>query len=104
MEASRLLPYCGAAYDELLDTLYATPVDQQCWPAFLEQLVRISRSRSARMLVLDRAAAALTAANEHIVIALTQEGGHVHFPQGWWPRNQSWSDNVTLAFLEEMQK
>ncbi|QJX02642.1 hypothetical protein HML84_14985 [Alcanivorax sp. IO_7] len=43
-----------------MDTLYATPVDQQCWPAFLEQLVRISRSRSARMLVLDRAAEQVT--------------------------------------------
>ncbi|MFP1677444.1 helix-turn-helix transcriptional regulator [Alloalcanivorax sp. C16-2] len=60
MEASRLLPYRGAAYEQLLDTLYATPVDQQCWPAFLEQLVRISRSRSARMLVLDRAAEQVT--------------------------------------------
>ena len=48
-------------------------------------------------------ATALAATNEHVVIALTQEGGHVHFPQGWWPRNQSWSDDVTLAFLEEMQ-
>ncbi|MBF1803110.1 helix-turn-helix transcriptional regulator [Alcanivorax sp. ST75FaO-1] len=60
MEASKLLPYSGAAYDELLDTLYATPVDQQCWPAFLEQLVRVSRSRSARMLVLDRSAEQVT--------------------------------------------
>ena len=48
-------------------------------------------------------AAALAAANEHVVIALTQQGGHVHFPRGWWPRNQSWSDDVTLAFFEEMQ-
>ncbi|MBM7332066.1 MAG: helix-turn-helix transcriptional regulator [Alcanivorax sp.] len=56
MEASNVLPYRGAAYEGLLDTLYATPTDPQCWPAFLEQLVGVSRSRSARLLVMDTAA------------------------------------------------
>lgn len=56
MEGSNPLPYSGKHYNELLDTLYTTPVDQRCWAAFLEQLVRLSRSRSARFLVMDQAA------------------------------------------------
>ncbi len=56
MESSSRLPFSGRQYDELLDVLYATPMDQNYWSMFLDKLVRVSRSRSARLLVLDRVA------------------------------------------------
>eukprot|EP00937_MAST-01D_sp_MAST-1D-sp2_P007006 g7006.t1 len=46
-------------------------------------------------------AAALAAANDNLVIALTAEGGHVHFPQGLLPIGESWSDAATMLFFEE---
>ncbi len=56
MEGSGRLPYTGAGHQALLDTLYATPTDQSLWRGFLQQLVAVSQSRSARLLVLDKAA------------------------------------------------
>ena len=56
MEGSSRLPYTGAGHQALLDTLYATPTDQSLWRSFLHQLVTVSQSRSARLLVLDKAA------------------------------------------------
>jgi DNA-binding CsgD family transcriptional regulator len=56
MEGSTRLPYSGASHQALLDTLYATTRDQSLWDDFLHQLVTVSQSRSARLLVLDQAA------------------------------------------------
>jgi len=56
MEGSARLPYSGAQHQALLDTLYATPTDPALWRHFLHQLVTVSQSRSARLLVLDKAA------------------------------------------------
>lgn len=56
MEGSARLPYTGACHQALLDTLYATPMDNTLWQSFLHQLVTVSQSRSARLLVLDKAA------------------------------------------------
>ncbi len=56
MEGSTRLPYSGASHQALLDTLYATTRDPSLWRHFLRQLVTVSHSRSARLLVLDKAA------------------------------------------------
>ncbi len=56
MEGSNALPYTGKRHQALLDTLYATTLDQGLWQNVLQQLVTVSQSRSARLLVLDKAA------------------------------------------------
>ena len=43
----------GNERGDLLDTLYEAPQAPDAWPRFLAQAVSATRSRSARMLVLD---------------------------------------------------
>lgn len=56
MTSSALKGLQGAAHNSLLDTLYDAPCNPDAWPTFLDQLIAATGSRSARMLVMDRAA------------------------------------------------
>lgn len=49
----------------LLETLYAASFDTPLWSRFLEQLVDITDSRSARMLVMDRKAETVLSSLKH---------------------------------------
>ncbi|MCK0154314.1 helix-turn-helix transcriptional regulator [Alcanivorax sp. S6407] len=56
MASSALEGLRGKAHESLLDTLYDAPCNPDAWPRFLDQLIEATGSRSARMLVMDRAA------------------------------------------------
>lgn len=56
MTSSALKGLQGKAHESLLDTLYDAPCNPDAWPRFLDQLIEATGSRSARMLVMDRAA------------------------------------------------
>lgn len=56
MTSSALQGLQGKAHESLLDTLYDAPCNPDAWPRFLDQLIEATSSRSARMLVMDRAA------------------------------------------------
>ncbi|WP_290523308.1 helix-turn-helix transcriptional regulator [Alcanivorax sp.] len=56
MTASACKGLQGKAHESLLDTLYDAPCNPDAWPRFLDQLIEATGSRSARMLVMDRAA------------------------------------------------
>lgn len=56
MTPSALQGLQGKAHDTLLDTLYEAPCNPDAWQRFLDQLIEATGSRSARMLVMDRAA------------------------------------------------
>ncbi|WP_417215868.1 helix-turn-helix transcriptional regulator [Alcanivorax sp.] len=55
----------GNERGDLLDTLYDAPQDPDAWPRFLAQAVQATRSRSARMLVLDRRAQTVLSSIKH---------------------------------------
>lgn len=50
---------------DLLDTLYAAPCAAEGWSPFLNRLVQLTGSRSARMLVLDRQAETVLSSLKH---------------------------------------
>lgn len=56
MTSSALKGLQGKAHESLLDTLYEAPCNPDAWQRFLDQLIEATGSRSARMLVMDRAA------------------------------------------------
>lgn len=56
MSATDMLKVFPDQQATLLDTLYAAPCEASQWQLFLEQLVNATTSRSARLLVMDRAA------------------------------------------------
>ena len=55
----------GNERGDLLDTLYEAPQAPDAWPRFLAQAVSATRSRSARMLVLDRRAQTVLSSIKH---------------------------------------
>jgi predicted alpha/beta-fold hydrolase len=38
--------------------------------------------------------------NDNVAIAITQTGGHIGFPEGWWPVGSSYADNVMAEFIQ----
>lgn len=65
MTQSALDGLLGHERGHLLDTLYEAPQAPEAWPRFLTQVVSATRSRSARMLVLDRRAQTVLSSIKH---------------------------------------
>ncbi|WP_237738861.1 helix-turn-helix transcriptional regulator [Alcanivorax hongdengensis] len=55
----------GSARADLLDTLYEAPCNPDVWSQFLGKMVNATRSRSARMLVMDRQAQTVLSSIKH---------------------------------------
>lgn len=37
--------------------------------------------------------------SEYIMLVLTEMGGHLGFLEGWWPKEQNWSDRLIVRFF-----
>lgn len=37
--------------------------------------------------------------HDYLILAITETGGHVAFPEGWLPKDKCWSDRISVEFL-----
>eukprot|EP01122_Echinamoeba_exundans_P007178 TRINITY_DN2142_c0_g3_i2.p1 TRINITY_DN2142_c0_g3~~TRINITY_DN2142_c0_g3_i2.p1 ORF type:complete len:239 (-),score=34.61 TRINITY_DN2142_c0_g3_i2:39-755(-) len=70
---------------------------------YLHQIQRPVLMISARDdPIVDPEAIPIQQASSHdyLVLAVTEHGGHVAFPEGFLPKDRCWSDRVSLEFLQ----